>query len=325
MVVVASGVCDHPNAPAARTIRKRKKVLRNAPFAVMCETRVVGGGAPVASAWASATGAAQPASSSFSICSKRFGLSAGLAMVSSLSCCDGSLQRTAAHRRGAVRADPHATSDIPWPRFRRLVRVRECAPAGSSLASSRPLGLFAPVLADAPDVARAASTCSAHAFVANSGDGNVSVIDVATDTVVGSPFVVGGGPSGVATSPDGQKVYVTDDGGTTMKVLDATSGSVLATVDVGGSPVSVAVSPDGHTAYVTNFFLGTTVTVVDLDTDTADGTITVGSGPSDVAFTPDGAHAYVTNFDGTTVSVIDTATRTVGRRSRSTPTRSRWR
>src|SRR3954470_6362613 len=126
------------------------------------------------------------------------------------------------------------------------------------------LGLLAPVLTDAPDVARAASTCAARAFVADNGDGQVSVIDVATDSVVGSPFVVGSGPSAVATSPDGQKVYVTDDAGTAMKVLDATSGSVLATVEVGASPVSLAVSPDGHTAYVTNFFLGTTVTVVDL-------------------------------------------------------------
>src|SRR4051794_3976682 len=72
MEVVASGVWDQPNAPAATTIRKRKKVLRKAPLAVMWETRVVGGGAPVASAWASATGAAQPASSSFSMVSYRF-------------------------------------------------------------------------------------------------------------------------------------------------------------------------------------------------------------------------------------------------------------
>src|SRR3978361_1658582 len=61
IVVVGSGVCDQPNAPAATRMPNRKNVLRNAPFAVMCETRVVGGGAPVASAWASATGAAQPA------------------------------------------------------------------------------------------------------------------------------------------------------------------------------------------------------------------------------------------------------------------------
>src|SRR5690349_1014679 len=83
MVVVASGVWDQPNAPAATTIRNRKNVLRNAPFAVMCETRVDGGGAPVASAWASATGAAQPASSSFSMVSYRFWFIAGFGIVSS--------------------------------------------------------------------------------------------------------------------------------------------------------------------------------------------------------------------------------------------------
>src|SRR3954454_14137471 len=72
MVVVGSGACDQPNAPPATTIRNRKNVLANAPLAVMCDTRVGGGAAPVASAWASATGAAQPASSSVAIVSKRF-------------------------------------------------------------------------------------------------------------------------------------------------------------------------------------------------------------------------------------------------------------
>src|SRR6185312_8042528 len=52
-----------------------------APLAVMWATRV-GGGAPVASACASSTGAAQPASSSFLIASKRFSFSVGLAMMS---------------------------------------------------------------------------------------------------------------------------------------------------------------------------------------------------------------------------------------------------
>src|SRR3954447_12167350 len=89
MVVFGSGACDQPNAPPARTIRNRKNVLANAPFAVMCETRV-GGGAPVSSAWASATGAAQPAWSSLAIVSNRFWLSAGLAIVSSFVLLDGS-------------------------------------------------------------------------------------------------------------------------------------------------------------------------------------------------------------------------------------------
>ena len=148
------------------------------------------------------------------------------------------------------------------------------------------VALSAPLALGGPVPAGAASTCSARAYVADNGDGNLSVLDVATDTV-GAPFVIGGGPQAVATSPDGQRVYVTDGSGTTMKVLDAATGTVLATVEVGGSPVALAVSPDGHTAYVTHFFLGSTVTVVDLDTNAVDGSpIMVGSGPSDVAFHP---------------------------------------
>jgi YVTN family beta-propeller protein len=47
-------------------------------------------------------------------------------------------------------------------------------------------GLLAPTLVRAPAPAGAASTCNARAFVANNGDGNLSVLDAATDTVVGS-------------------------------------------------------------------------------------------------------------------------------------------
>ena len=77
-------VCDQPNAPPASTMRNRTNVLANVPFAVMCSTRVVGGGPAAASECASATGAAQPASSSFWMVSNRFSFSVGFAIVSSL-------------------------------------------------------------------------------------------------------------------------------------------------------------------------------------------------------------------------------------------------
>src|ERR1700712_5555306 len=86
------------------------------------------------------------------------------------------------------------------------------------------VALSAPLALGGSVPAGAASTCAARAFVANNGDGNLSVLDVATDAVVGTPFVIGGGPQAVATSPDGQRVYVTDGSSTTMKVLDAATG-----------------------------------------------------------------------------------------------------
>ena len=41
------------------------------------------------------------------------------------------------------------------------------------------------------------------------------------------------------------------------------------------------------------------------------GTITAGTGAFGVAFTPDGAHAYVANNGSNSVSVINTATKSV--------------
>ena len=51
-LVLEMVVCDHPNAPPASTMRNSTKVLANVPLAVMCATRVVGGGPPAASEFA---------------------------------------------------------------------------------------------------------------------------------------------------------------------------------------------------------------------------------------------------------------------------------
>ncbi len=48
-----------------------------------------------------------------------------------------------------------------------------------------------------------------QAYVANYGDGTISVIDTATNTVT-TNVSVGYGPWGVAVTPDGTKVYVTN-------------------------------------------------------------------------------------------------------------------
>src|SRR4051812_3951689 len=47
------------------------------------------------------------------------------------------------------------------------------------------------------------------AYIANSRSNTVSVIDTASNTVVGTPIPVGNGPEGVAVNPTGTRVYVT--------------------------------------------------------------------------------------------------------------------
>ena len=73
-----------------------------------------------------------------------------------------------------------------------------------------------------------------------------------------SPESVGTGssPEGVAVSPDGGSVYVTNEGGDSISQYDiGANGAVTpktpATVATGDRPHAVAVSPDGNSAYVT--------------------------------------------------------------------------
>jgi YVTN family beta-propeller protein len=91
--------------------------------------------------------------------------------------------------------------------------------------------------------------------------------------------------------------------------------NVIATLDVGDSPFGVTTSPDGTTVWVANsgglFTNSNKVTVLNATTLAIETVITVGNFPEDIAFSSDGSQAFVTNSSDGTVSVIDTATRTV--------------
>jgi YVTN family beta-propeller protein len=91
---------------------------------------------------------------------------------------------------------------------------------------------------------------------------------------------VGLAPFGVAVSPDGSKVYVTNLNNIVSVIATATN-TVSATIPVGNGPVGVALTPDGSEAYVANQF-DHTVSVI----ATANNTVvaTVGVGASPIAF-----------------------------------------
>jgi YVTN family beta-propeller protein len=91
---------------------------------------------------------------------------------------------------------------------------------------------------------------------------------------------VGYGPWGVAASPDGSKVYVTNAEGT-VSVIDTATYNVTATIEVQDFPIGVSVTPDGSRVYVTNSD-SNNVSVIDTATNTVIATVKVGSNP--VAF-----------------------------------------
>ncbi|MHC1757730.1 MAG: PKD domain-containing protein [Methanosarcina sp.] len=154
-----------------------------------------------------------------------------------------------------------------------------------------------------------------YAYITNSGDNNVSVIDTATDKVT-AMIPVGNYPMGVAVTLDGKKVYVTNLNDNTVSVIDATKNKVTATIPVGSDPRGVAVSPDGKRVYVPHPDLGNpisnnTILIINTDTNEVEAAVPVGEFPFGVAVTPDGKKVYMTNLDNKTVSVINTATNTV--------------
>ncbi len=76
---------------------------------------------------------------------------------------------------------------------------------------------------------------SQNAYITNSNDNTVSVINVATNTVTAT-IAVGAQPQGVSVSPDGNKVYVANYGSNTVSVINTATNTVTATITVGSQP-----------------------------------------------------------------------------------------
>ncbi|MDR3550864.1 MAG: YncE family protein [Candidatus Babeliales bacterium] len=170
-----------------------------------------------------------------------------------------------------------------------------------------------------------------RAYVTNSNSTTITIIDIATNAVIGT---IGGfdGPSGMAITPSGALAYVNNYGGpggvgsgnaTTVRVVDLNSNTIIgAPIVVGLAPASLAITPNGAFVYVINYVTGNpgtgTISVIRTSDNTVVDTIPGFSGPFAIAITPDGKYAYVTNFGsnnfmpiGTTVSVVDLSTNTI--------------
>ncbi|MFZ0564824.1 MAG: YncE family protein [Chlamydiales bacterium] len=147
-------------------------------------------------------------------------------------------------------------------------------------------------------------------YVCNSGDGTVTVFDVATDTVTAT-VTVGADPEDVAITPDGAFAYVTNNGSGNVSVIDTSTNTVTATVTVGTGPYGVTITPDGSFAYVSNNS-SSNVSVIDIGTNTVIATVPLtGFAPQGIDTSVDGSKVYVVNNSSSTVDVISTGTNTV--------------
>ena len=146
------------------------------------------------------------------------------------------------------------------------------------------------------------------AYVANTGQGLVNVID--TTTYQRTNIRTRGAPRRLCISPAGDRIYVTNNGDNSVSAIDTATQQVIATIPVGQKPMGVAITPNGEEVYVTNQHDGT-VSVIDTNTLTVVATIRTGHLCQRVVITRDGTNAFIQNGFSDTVSAINTATHTV--------------
>jgi YVTN family beta-propeller protein len=117
---------------------------------------------------------------------------------------------------------------------------------------------------------------------------------------------------GMAASPDGSRLVVTNYGENSVSIIDTGTYAVVDTVLGISEPFAVAVGNAAHNcAYISTASASyDAITAVDLSTDTVVATHPVARSVSDLAVSPNARHVYAsrTGSDGADVAVLDTVT-----------------
>ena len=155
----------------------------------------------------------------------------------------------------------------------------------------------------------APGTVPLFAYVSNENSNDVSVVNVANNTVLAT-IPVGAGPVAFAQLPGQSLAYVANFNASNVSVVNTATNSVTGSIAVGKSPIGIAVNSNGSTAYVANFNKNT-ISVIDTASSTVTATIAAKGQPSALALSPDGSSLYVLNFTTNKLQIMSTATNTI--------------
>ncbi len=120
-------------------------------------------------------------------------------------------------------------------------------------------------------------------WAANSGDGSVSIIDVASKRVTATIDLKTKRTNRLKFTPDGKLALLSDDGGGEVIVVDTATRKERKRLKVGKGPEGTLVQPDGARAYVA-LSGENAVAVIDLRTLEVIGKIATGNGPDGLAW-----------------------------------------
>ena len=140
------------------------------------------------------------------------------------------------------------------------------------------------------------------AFVSNRSENTLSIIDVSDGSLL-QTVPTGGGPQGLALSPDGQFLYIAQSLDDAVMVLSTSDFSVQKSIATAGAPTDIAVSPDGELLYVA---CRDRIEIIRTGDDTITEFISAVREPAGLALTPDGRRLFITSATRGTLTVINT-------------------
>src|SRR6266852_993502 len=141
----------------------------------------------------------------------------------------------------------------------------------------------------------------------NSAGDNVSIIDPATNKVVGviNGIEVG---HGAAAAPDGSRYYISNEAESTLDVADAKTFKVTKSIPLSGHPNNIAISKDGKRVYISIAVRPGAVDVVDTTSLEKVKTIPVKGSVHNTYVTPDGKFVVSGSVQSHVITVIDQKT-----------------
>jgi YVTN family beta-propeller protein len=144
----------------------------------------------------------------------------------------------------------------------------------------------------------------------NSAGDDVSIIDPATNKVVG---VIHGIEvnHGAAVAPDGSRYYISDEGNSSLDVVDEKTLQVTRRIKLSGHPNNIGISKDGKRVYVSIAVAPGAVDVIDTNSLEKVKSIPVKGAVHNTYVTPDGKYVVAGSIQSKTITVIDQKTEEV--------------
>jgi YVTN family beta-propeller protein len=141
----------------------------------------------------------------------------------------------------------------------------------------------------------------------NSAGDDVSIIDPATNKVVGTITGIEVN-HGAAAAPDGSRYYISNEGKSTLDVVDRKTLKVTRSIPLSGHPNNIGISKDGRRVYVSIAKAPGAVDVIDTASLEDVKSIPIKGAVHNTYVTPDGKYVISGSIAGKTITVIDQKT-----------------